>query len=273
MKEKALLVAARHEGEQNKLNHLREYLQHLILREMFETNWLSDLVFHGGTALRIIHDLNRFSEDLDFHLEYKDKEHSITEKLSKLQKKLSLNGYKIEISPSSEGNVKNPTIKFAGGLLKEAGISPHENQKLNIKLEIDTNPPKGFTMDTKLINEYFPLALNYHDRSSFIAGKCHEILQREWTKGRDFFDLLFYLTRWEGIEPNFTYLNNALEPTSFGGPRITQVNWREILLEKVCQTIFPNLWSHGYRDNVPAYLDGTCRWRPWNSMGGNLIKN
>lgn len=249
MKEKALRIASRQEGEQNKLNYLREYLQHLILREMFELNWLSELVFHGGTALRIIHDLNRFSEDLDFHLGYEDKEYSITEKLSNLQKKLSLNGYKLEISSSSEGNVKNPTIKFAGGLLKEAGISPHENQKLNIKLEIDTNPPKGFTTDTTLINEYFPLALNHHDRASFIAGKCHAILQREWTKGRDFFDLLFYLNKWEGIEPNFDYLNNALEQTGFAGTRITRGNWRETLLEKVKEVS----WSL-VEDDVKPFL-------------------
>lgn len=251
MKEKALRIAARQEGEQNKLNYLREYLQHLILREMFELNWLSELVFHGGTALRIIHDLNRFSEDLDFHLEHKDKDYSITSKLSKLQKKLELNGYKIEISSSSEGNVKNPAIKFAGGLLKEAGLSPHENQKLNIKLEIDINPPMGFTTDTTLINEYFPVALNHHDKSSFITGKCHAILQREWAKGRDFFDLLFYLNKWEGVEPNFIYLNNALKQTGFEETRITQENWRKAMLERVKEIS----WSTVEEDVRPFLLN------------------
>ncbi|MBS3793104.1 MAG: nucleotidyl transferase AbiEii/AbiGii toxin family protein [Candidatus Bipolaricaulota bacterium] len=69
MREKALQIAAQQDGEQDKLNYLREYLQHLILREMFELNWLTELVFHGGTALRMLHDLNRFSEYLGFHLE------------------------------------------------------------------------------------------------------------------------------------------------------------------------------------------------------------
>ncbi len=146
---------------------------------------------------------------------------------------------RVKICSSSEGNVKNPSIKFAGGLLKEAGISPHPNQKLNIKLEIDTNPPSGFSTETSLINEYFPVALIHHDKSSFIAGKCHAILQREWTKGRDFFDLLFYLNRWEGIEPNYGYLNKALIQTGYKGAKITEKNWRTLLLEKVNEVSWP----------------------------------
>ena len=123
----------------------------------------------------------------------------------------------------------------------EAGISPHANQKLNLKLEIDTNPPERFQTDTSLINEYFPVALNHHDKSSFIAGKCHAILQREWTKGRDFFDLLFYLNKWEDIEPNYRYLNNALNQTGYEGDKITEENWRTALLEKVNEVSWPTV--------------------------------
>ena len=101
MREKVLQIAAQQDGEQDKLNYLGEYLQHLILREMFELNWLTELVFHGGTALRTLHELNRFFEDLDFHLKQKNKNYSVTQKLNKLQKKLSLNGYQVEISSSS----------------------------------------------------------------------------------------------------------------------------------------------------------------------------
>ncbi|MFP4029605.1 MAG: nucleotidyl transferase AbiEii/AbiGii toxin family protein [Candidatus Brocadiia bacterium] len=64
MKDEALQIVADVPTDQGKLNHLREYLQHAILREMFELDWLSELVFHGGTALRMLHGLRRFSEDL-----------------------------------------------------------------------------------------------------------------------------------------------------------------------------------------------------------------
>ncbi len=250
MKEKALQVASQQENAQQKINHLREYLQHLILREMFEIDWLSELVFHGGTALRILHDLQRFSEDMDFHLGHSVKNYSVNPKLERLKTRLELNGYKVQISPSSEGNVKNPIIKFAGGLLHEAGITPHENQKLNIKIEIDTNPPTGFTNEKTLVNDHFPLALNHHDKPSFIAGKCHAVLQREWAKGRDFFDLLFYLTRWKEVQPNFEYLNNALAQTNYDKSRITPENWKERILERVKEVS----WSTVEEDVEPFLL-------------------
>lgn len=250
MRENALQIANQYDTEQLKLNHLREYLQHLILRESFEINWLSNLVFHGGTALRILHNLNRFSEDLDFHLKRPNRNYSMGPKLNNLKKNLELNGYEIDVSLSTSGNVKNGMIKFAGGLLQEAGISPHENQKLNIKLEIDTNPPEGFNTDKSLINQYFPLALVHHDRRSFFSGKCHAILQREWAKGRDFFDLLFYLNKWEDVKPNFDYLNNALLQTGYEGSHITQENWKGKLLERVNEVS----WARVEEDVKPFLL-------------------
>lgn len=142
-------------------------------------------------------------------------------------------------------------LKFAGGLLYQAGISPHEDQKLNIKLEIDTNPPSGFGVEESLVNQYFPLAFTHHDRESFIAGKCHAILQRKWAKGRDFFDLLYYLTRWKGITPNFKYLNNALNQTGYDGRAVTPDNWKKCLLERAEGV----QWSRVIEDVRPFLLD------------------
>lgn len=249
MREKALDVARHYDTEQDKLNHLREYLQHMMLRELFELSWMSDLVFHGGTALRILYDLNRFSEDLDFHLKTPREDYSLDTRTNSLRKKLELNGYRIEITRSTEGNVVNAVIKFAGALLYEAGISPHENQKLRIKIEIDTNPPNGFGTTNSLVNEYFPFAVNHHDPPTFIAGKVHAIIQREWAKGRDFYDLLFYLTKWGDVEPNFTYLNNALIQTGYRGSMITHDNWKERLSERIDKLSWDNV-----KEDVEPFL-------------------
>jgi predicted nucleotidyltransferase component of viral defense system len=45
---------------------LREYLQYLILKAIYTSKYGKDLVFLGGTCLRIIYGSARFSEDLDF---------------------------------------------------------------------------------------------------------------------------------------------------------------------------------------------------------------
>ena len=249
MKDKALQIARQADTDHLKLNQLREYLQQVILREMFELGWLPELVFHGGTALRMLYNLRRFSEDLDFHLQQPVRDYSIDSEMKSLWRRLELNGYEVECGPVSSGNVRGTFVKFAGGLLYEAGISPHEDQKLRIKLEIDTNPPEGFGTHTSLLDQYFPIAVTHHDRGSFVAGKSHAILQREWPKGRDFFDLLFYLTRWPGTEPNFEYLNNALKQTGYERSPLDAENWKDRLLARVEELDWSTL-----QDDVSPFL-------------------
>lgn len=232
MKEQALSLADEQETDLATRNHLREYLQHVILRELFELDALEALVFHGGTALRLLHDLDRFSEDLDFHAADLDADIELSAWLEPLQSGLENQGYDLSYTSPSEGHVQSSFIKCRG-LLYEAGISPHENEKLSIKLEVDRRPPAGFETDTSSIGHFFPYVVHHHDRPSFIAGKLHAVLQREWTKGRDFYDLMFYLTNWPDVEPNIAYLNNALQQTNWTGPEVTEDNWRGVVAERV----------------------------------------
>ncbi|MBT6948101.1 MAG: hypothetical protein HN995_13025, partial [Candidatus Marinimicrobia bacterium] len=101
---------------------LREYLQHVILRALFEQKDLPNLIFHGGTALRIIHGLNRFSEDLDFHLKTINDQYNFTRVISKLRSNLARQGYLISDSGVKEKTVRSTFIKFEG-LLFECGLT------------------------------------------------------------------------------------------------------------------------------------------------------
>jgi len=232
MKDRALSIADEQQTDLAKRNHLREYLQHVILRELFELECLDEVLFHGGTALRILHRLDRFSEDLDFHTKRQRTDFDLEAWLEPMADELGYQGYAVSFSPTGEGNVQSSFVKFQG-LLYEAGVSPHENEKLNIKLEVDCRPPAGFGDETSSVGAFFPYVVDHHDRPTFIGGKLHAILQREWAKGRDFFDLMFYLTRWPEVEPNVTYLNNALEQTGWEGPDVTIDNWRTITADRV----------------------------------------
>ncbi len=232
MKDQALQIVAAQKQEIDKLNHLREYLQHMILREMFEQNWLQELVYHGGTALSMIHDLPRFSEDLDFHLLRPEPDYLLENNIKILSKALKKNGYIVDLIPKLDGNIKGVWIKFKG-LLYEAGISPHKNQNLSIKLEIDVNPPPGYKTGTRAIDKFFPFVVNHHDLLSFFAGKLHAVLQRSWTKGRDFFDLNFFINRWPEIAPNMEYLNNALRQTGYKGDMVNTENWKQLTIARL----------------------------------------
>ena len=207
---------------------LREYLQHVILRALFEQKDLQRLIFHGGTALRIIHHLNRFSEDLDFHLKEVEEGFRLTPIVHRIRKSLSLQGYSTSDSTVKEKTVRSTFIKF-NDLLFESGLSPNKNEKLSIKLEVDANPPLGWQTEQILINQYFPFSLMHHDIPSFLSGIFHAILQRPYPKGRDFYDIIFLLSRWKHSEPNIEYLQNALIQTNYSGEPITLDTWKPVI--------------------------------------------
>ncbi len=239
MKDQALQIVQEQGNELDKLNYLREYLQHLLLREMFDCGFLQKLIYHGGTALRMIYDLPRFSEELDFHLFGPQLEYTPDEELEDIEKALKRNGYQVEIKRAYSTNVKKIMIEFCS-ILYEAGISPHKERKLNIKLEIDVNPPAGFVAEKRVIDRYFPFVVHHHSVSCFFSGKLHAIMQRGWTKGRDFFDLNFILNHWKDVSPDFKFLNSSLVQTGYNGRKVTADNWRELIVSRVRKTN----WKH-----------------------------
>lgn len=234
MKSEAIRIATESVSPTVAYLQLREYLQHVILRVLFEQKELPNLVFHGGTALRIIHGLGRFSEDLDFHLNVSNENYNFLQLISKLRTNLSLQGYSVSDSPVKEKTVRSTFLKFEG-LLFECGLTANEDEKLTIKLEIDANPPPGWTVERKLVNVHMPFSLVFHDVPSFLSGKLHAILQRPYTKGRDFYDIIFLLSRWEGAQPNIPYLQNALSQTNYSGDNITLASWKPVIRRFVRQ--------------------------------------
>jgi predicted nucleotidyltransferase component of viral defense system len=234
MKDRALSIAAEEKNPRLSFNKLREYLQHVILRELFEQGTLDGLVFRGGTALRILFDLRRFSEDLDFHTR-KNNKFDLKKIIDKIKRHLPDQGYRLNLKANYEGAVQSVFVKF-DSILSEAGISRQEEKKLRVKIEVDTKPPRGYHTESSLVNKYFPFGIIHHDRASFLAGKLHAVLQRSYIKGRDYYDLWFYLSRWKDLSPNFDYLNNALKQTRYNGPSLKEENWKEITLSKIKET-------------------------------------
>ncbi|MBC8377080.1 MAG: nucleotidyl transferase AbiEii/AbiGii toxin family protein [FCB group bacterium] len=228
MKSEAIRIAQEAGSPTIAYLQLREYLQHVILRALFEQKELPQLIFHRGTALRIIHGLNRFSEDLDFHLRLPNETYSLSEVIVMLRRNLSFQGYQISDTVIKEKTVRSTFIKFEG-LLFECGLTANEDEKLSIKLEVDANPPPGWQVERKLINDYSPFSITHHDVPSFLSGKIHAILQRPYSKGRDFYDLIFLLSRWQDVQPNIPYLQHALQQTGYMGTPIDENSWKSIL--------------------------------------------
>jgi hypothetical protein len=111
----------------------------------------------------------------------------------------------------------------------EAGISPVPQQNFSIKVEIDTRPPEGAVLKTDIVNKYFPISFLSYDIASLFTGKLNALVSRSYTKGRDFFDLGWYLSRWPNISPNIKLLQNGLRQTGWRREMLTENNWREEL--------------------------------------------
>ena len=213
-------------------NVAREYLQARILESLQITGGMIPLAFQGGTALRFLFDLPRFSEDLDFALERSNGKFDIGKFLNKIQRDFEKENYIVQLKVNTKKVVHSAFIRFPG-LLYELGLSTQRNQVLSIKVEVDTNPPVGAGLETTVIRRHVTLQLQHHDRSSLMAGKLHAVLQRDFVKGRDIYDLFWYLSNRHWPEPNLGLLNNALEQSGWTRGELSKSNWRKAVQAKI----------------------------------------
>lgn len=231
------------------LNRVREYLQTYFLYILYKTKFYQNLVFTGGTALRFIYKIRRFSEDIDFSLSAQAKNYDFNDLVKHIQQEFNLAGYDLGIKFSSERTVHSALLKFSG-ILYETGLSPLKDQKILIKVEIDTNPPKGGIEESTVYNSTFMFYMLHYALKSLFAGKVHALLCREYTKGRDWYDLMWYLSKFRDIEPNYIKLNNAMAQTSKKPLQFNQENWKTEI-KKVVKTLD---WIK-VRDDVARFLE------------------
>lgn len=233
-------------------NLAREYLQARILLALQEAGAMIPLAFQRGSALRFVFGLPRFSEDLDFALERSDRGgFELAGAGERVLAHLRREGYEVVMKRKTERVVESLMIGFTG-LLYEAGLSAHGSERLRIRVEVDTKPPAGAHLTTTIVRRHALLNLQHHDRSSLLAGKLHAILQRTWTKGRDLFDLFWYLSdpTWPG--PNLPLLNNALQQTGWDGPRLEESTWKRVVHDRVESLD----WKAAERDVAPFLEPG-----------------
>ncbi|HQL85910.1 MAG TPA: nucleotidyl transferase AbiEii/AbiGii toxin family protein [Rectinema sp.] len=232
MKHELIALARTVSDPTDRLNVVREYLQALIMRSLHESQAFRSIVFMGGTALRFLYNLPRYSEDLDFSRESADGYEPVLW-MRKIKRDLSYQGYEVSVSWNATHTVHVAWVGFAG-IMKEVGLSGHASEKISIKIEIDTNPPQGATMSSSIVNRHMLFAVRYHDLASLMAGKIHAILTRPFVKGRDWYDLLWYESRRPPIEPNPILLRAAMAQSGIED----YGDWRIMIKERSAQVDF-----------------------------------
>ena len=252
MKEQLLGIVRGSESPVLAGNLAREYLQARVLLALQEAGAMIPLAFQGGTALRFLFGLPRFSEDLDFALERPERSpFELARVEGRIRAQLEREGYEVMTRRKADRVVESILVSFPG-LLYEAGLSPHKSQRLNIRIELDTKPPAGAGLTTTIVRRHALLNLQHHDRPSLLSGKLHAILQRGWTKGRDLFDLFWYLSDPTWPDPNLDLLNNALEQTGWEGSVLEDLTWKPVLHQRVESMD----WDAAERDVAPFLEPG-----------------
>jgi predicted nucleotidyltransferase component of viral defense system len=190
------------------IHALREILQEIALLGLWRGKFFEKAAFYGGTALRVLYGLNRFSEDMDFSLLDTQKDFDISAYSGFVEEELQAFGFNAAMERKQKSTESNVESAFLKANTKEhllivqtneaiANAIP-PNQTLRIKIEVDTDPPPLFSTETKFLLNPIPFSVRAFGLPSLFAGKVHAVLCRRWknrVKGRDWYDLTWYVSR------------------------------------------------------------------------------
>lgn len=187
---------------------LREILQEIALVGLWRAKFFEKAAFYGGTALRILYGLDRFSEDLDFSLLTPRDDFSLAPYNQAIQEELNAFGFEVTVSTKKKNiktQIESAFIK-ANTIQELINIGYQEftisgiakDTTVKIKLEVDTHPPMGFRIEAKSLNEPIPISISTYTLPDLFAGKMHALLCRMWgerVKGRDWYDFVWFVRK------------------------------------------------------------------------------
>lgn len=245
------------------LSALREIMQEVALAGLSRTNFFEKAAFYGGTALRIFYGLDRFSEDLDFSLLEVDPDFSLEPYFDAIVTEFESIGMKVSIREKEKKEKTNIDSAFLKSetewkeliledIVKQAGIKS-TNRSMKIKIEVDRQPPLGFSTEMKLLTRPFSFYVKCFDKPSLFAGKMHALLFRKWknrVKGRDWYDLEWYLKK--GIPLDLEHFKfRAKDTGDWSKEELNRDDVMGLLREKIKAVSFDNLKE----DVVPFIKD------------------
>jgi predicted nucleotidyltransferase component of viral defense system len=228
------------------LRALREVMQEIALLGLWRSKFFEKAALYGGTGLRVLHGLDRFSEDLDFSLLETNQALELADYCGALKRELASFGFAVEI----ESRLKQPGAAVRSAFLKaetrkqmisvelERGLVQQvpRNQVLKIKLEVDTDPPPGFSTETRYLLRPVPFAVRTFSLPDLFAGKMHAVLCRQWKsrfKGRDWYDFVWFAAYHPDLR--LSHLEQRMRQTEhWTGPSpLTEAEFRGLLARRI----------------------------------------
>lgn len=231
------------QSETELINALKEIFQEITLLGLYRGGFFEKCAFYGGTSLRILYGLERFSEDLDFSLLEKNRDFNIEKYFPSVVSEFEALGIEISLSKkskSSDTNIESAFLKNDTSIhtlnIEAKGLENiHSGRKIKIKLEVDTNPPLKFQTESKTL--LLPMTFNVRTMTlpNLYAGKMHALLFRSWktrVKGRDWFDFEWYVKN--NTPLNLEHLCQRMkESGNFNKDILTKEEFAELLHNKI----------------------------------------
>lgn len=246
----------------DKKNRLKEVIQEICLCGLSRAGFFRHAAFYGGTALRIFHELDRFSEDLDFSLKAPDNLFDLAYYIPILEKETRSYGLNIRVEAKEKSATSPIQSAFLKGNTKEHLLMFYPDDKLSpltnpgelikVKIEVDINPPEHAGFETKYRLLPIPYEITLYDMPSLFAGKVHAVLCRAWknrVKGRDLYDYLFYLSK--GTLLNIKHLNFRLAQSGFNKEG-NHISLEE--LKKALNTRFENIDYNQAKQDIKPFI-------------------
>lgn len=232
--------------EQDYENALKEIMQQIALLGLWRAKFFEHAAFYGGTALRVLYHLDRFSEDLDFSLITSCQDFKLDSYLHAIEIELEAFGFK------AEATIKRKTKETAiqSAFLKENTQQHlihinapktiqekfHGRGNLKIKLEVDTDPPSGFYTEELPLLRPIPFWVKSYCMPDLFAGKISAMLCRQWksrVKGRDWYDFLWFMQH--NTPVRLSHLEKRLRAYDYyhDDQSLTENKLKYMLVEKV----------------------------------------
>lgn len=252
-------------------NALKEELQYYVLNFIYHHPAYSNWIMYGGSALRIIHGLDRMSVDLDFEIS-----HAVTDKfLAELKKEIEehfLNAYGAggDFMTVKINNGRGLVLKFHVGDALSFG---HPSRQVHVKIDLNHFVAPKIVSERQPINrEQLSFVIITYNMAALMASKLAAIFLRGTRgvgeavyeeKGRDIYDLLWYMGK--KVVPDFDYLvaksidvkdaRGLFDKLTLQMNKVSDNNLRHDLLPLFLNKTYIGNWLENWRESYLRLLE------------------
>lgn len=277
-----MLAKYRCQSSRDYINALHEIFQEIALLGLWRAKFYEHAAFYGGTALRILYGLNRFSEDLDFSLLREDKNFDLAPYNQAVKMEMNAFGFEVEVATVAKAKTSAIQSAFIKGNTRQQLVQievPAQLVKqlpqdaiIKIKMEIDTEPPEGFQTEAKYLLNPLPCSVHTYTLPCLFAGKLHAILCRQWqtrVKGRDWYDLVWFMSR--QVQPNIEHLRLRLLQT---GHLQASQPWNRPVLKSLLLDRVDKVDFEAAKEDVSRFIKDDSVLEVWSkAFFAQLIEN